>query len=117
MNKEIKKLIDKLEISVDSVPELPYFSRLTLPDQTKSSGVYVLTDRNRIQYVGRANYIRSRVQQHSRPSSGHNAASFAYILAKKKYGVKKASYITKGARSELIKDSNFLKHFKDAKKE
>ena len=89
---------------------------LTLPNEANKAGIYILTDRNKIQYVGRANCIRSRVQQHSRPSSGHNAASFAYLLAKKKHGVKKASYKTKGSRGELMKGNSFLKNFENAKK-
>ena len=116
MNTDLEELIERLKTSVVSVPELPYYTRLKLPVEAKQSGIYILTDRNRIQYVGRANCIRRRVQQHGRPSSGHNAASFAYLIAKKKYGVKKATYKAEGSRDDLMKNEIFEEHFKNAKR-
>jgi uncharacterized protein (UPF0297 family) len=45
-------------------------------------GVYVFYENGQPTYVGRSNNVRRRIQQHGRPSSGHNIAPFAFNLAK-----------------------------------
>ena len=58
-------------------------------------------------YVGRTNTIRKRLQNHCRPSSGHNSATFAFRLARQITGQKIATYTEKGSRSELENDPEF----------
>jgi hypothetical protein len=43
-------------------------------------------------YVGRTRSIRARYGQHTRLSSGHNSASFAFKLARQMTGYIKAEY-------------------------
>jgi hypothetical protein len=45
------------------------------------SGIYVFYENGSAVYVGRSNTMRSRLQAHSRPSSGHGSATFAFLLA------------------------------------
>ena len=47
-------------------------------------GVYVFYQNNKPVYVGRSNNLKRRIQQHGRPSSGHNSATFAFTLAKER---------------------------------
>ena len=54
-------------------------------------GIYVFYDQGNPVYVGRVGStskqeMRSRIQQHTRPSSGHNTATFAFILLQEKLG-------------------------------
>jgi hypothetical protein len=44
-------------------------------------GIYSFWERDEPLYIGRTNTIRTRVQSHSQPSSGHNSATFAFLLA------------------------------------
>ena len=53
----------------DRLPEIP------------ERGIYVFYDGGEPQYVGRSNRMRERIQEHGYPSSGHNAATFAFLLA------------------------------------
>ncbi len=61
------------------------------------SGVYVFYENNKPIYVGRSNNMKERLLQHGRRSSGHNQASFAFILAKEAMKVD-----GKGLRKEQI---------------
>ena len=46
------------------------------------AGVYVFYEDDKPIYVGRSNCLKQRLQEHSRPSSTHNSAPFAFNLAK-----------------------------------
>ena len=53
-------------------------------------GIYVFYEHGKPLYVGRVGStskqtMRRRIQQHTRPSSGHNTATFAFILLQEKY--------------------------------
>ena len=59
-------------------------SRDRLPPQIRDKpGIYVFYDDDKPLYVGlsRSKQMRERIMQHSRPSSGHMAATFAFLLA------------------------------------
>jgi len=47
------------------------------------SGIYVLYEQGRAQYVGRTGRLKARLKEHGHKNSNHFSASFAYILAKK----------------------------------
>lgn len=63
-------------------------------------GVYVLIEKGKPIYVGRANNIRKRIQWHIRKSSGSESATFAFNLAKIEF--EKQNNISKLKRSELM---------------
>jgi len=67
-------------------------------------------------YVGRTNNIRTRVQLHCRPSSGHNSATFAFCMTRSATGNMKASYSAKASRHHLLEDENFKTTFDQKKK-
>ena len=53
-------------------------------------GIYVFYEHGKPLYVGRVGStskqsMRSRIQQHTRPSSGHNTATFAFILLREMF--------------------------------
>ena len=75
-------------------------------------GVYCFYENGEPLYVGRSRNIRNRVRQHRIQSSGHNAAQFAFNLAKKKFGLDRAGNMK---RRELENDSEFADLFADAK--
>lgn len=80
--------------------ELPY-----------SPGIYVFYNEfDQPIYVGRTDNIRTRIQHHTRESSKHGSATFAFNLAKRDYGESRKS------RNELDKDEKFIELFLNHKK-
>ncbi|MEI6148104.1 MAG: GIY-YIG nuclease family protein, partial [bacterium] len=65
--------------------------------QLPLAGVYLFTEGQRHLYVGRANNLRTRLNQHQRESSHANTAAFAALLAKEKCKIKR-EYGPKHAR-------------------
>ena len=115
MSPELKQKIEVIERVVSSIPGLPTYTCGSLPKEAASHGIYVLSEGPVIQYIGRDNDIRKRVQQHSRPSSKGNAAPFAFRLAKQALNLGRATYAKKGSRAEIEKTADFKKAFSDAK--
>ena len=46
-------------------------------------GIYVFYKSGKPLYVGRSDRMRERIREHGRPSSLHNSATFAFLLAMK----------------------------------
>ena len=44
-------------------------------------GIYTFYESDKLLYVGRSDRIRERILEHGRPSSLHNSATFAFLLA------------------------------------
>lgn len=115
MSPELKQKIKAIERIVASIPSLPKYHLDRLPKEAAGPGIYILSEGSKIQYVGRTKHIRKRVQQHSRPSSGHNAAPFAFRLAKQALKLGRASYTKKGSRAEVEKNPSFKMAFTNTK--
>jgi len=77
-------------------------------------GVYVLHEDGKPIYVGRSNRLKNRLLEHSRQSSTHNSAPFAFNLAKEEAA--KRGVDTSGARNQLAKDPVFNDLFIQAKR-
>jgi len=75
-------------------------------------GVYVLYEDGKPIYVGRSNRLKGRLFEHSRQSSTHNSAPFAFNLAKEEAA--RRSVDTSSARNELEKDPVFKDLFTQA---
>jgi hypothetical protein len=88
----------------------------TLPRRIPTSGVYLFSEGNNHLYVGRTNRLRRRLQEHCRPSAGHNSAPFAFLLARKATGNRKATYRPTGSRRELESNRVFARAFTAAKR-
>ena len=50
-----------------------------IPDK----GIYVFYESGKPLYVGRSDRMRGSILEHGRPSSLHNSATFAFLLAMK----------------------------------
>jgi len=79
----------------------------TLPMDAPMSGIYLFSEADQHLYVGRTNTIRKRLQNHCRPSSGHNSATFAFRLARQITGQTIPTYAEQGSRSALENDPQF----------
>jgi len=100
MNEKFKILIDSLE---------PVYQRLISMPPEK------IKDLTREAQIWSDN-IRTRLQQHSRDSSTHNSAPFAFKLAREDTGILRPSYVTNGSRESLEKEPKFKEAFLRAKR-
>ncbi len=77
-------------------------------------GIYAFYENGRPIYVGRTNRMKQRILDHGRPSSTHNSASFAFLMAVEKasmQGIDCANH----SRNELEQDPKFAPLFSAAK--
>ena len=105
------------------IAEMPHLLRELLQDELRSRdnlcgipqrGVYVLYDESRPIYVGRSNRLGNRLLEHSRQSSTHNSAPFAFNLAKEEAA--RRGVDPSQARNQLEKDPVFRDLFTQAKR-
>ena len=87
----------------------------SLPTVLPARGIYLFSEGDRHMYVGRTNRMRARLQEHCRPSSGHNSAPFAFNLAREATGQTSASY--HGTRDKLDEEPSFNAAFVAAKEQ
>lgn len=116
MNETFRQFIESLEPSFQSLMKMDPVTVATLPRDVPQAGIYLFSEGNKHLYVGRTNTIQKRLQNHCRPSSGHNSATFAFRLARKITGQINPTYTQKGSRSFLENDPNFSEVFKKQKK-
>ena len=115
MNKKFRTHIETMEPSFKALLDMQPVRASGLPRDVPSRGIYLFSERGRHLYVGRSNRIRQRLQSHSRNSSGHNSATFAFRIARKRTGKLTATYSTKGSRAELEQNPIFAEAFSRAK--
>ncbi|GJQ29692.1 MAG: hypothetical protein HBSAPP03_15760 [Phycisphaerae bacterium] len=110
-------MIDKLHPSLERLKAMVPVTIGTLPPvgAMPRSGIYWLSEGTESIYVGRSRRIRQRLQEHVRPSSGHEAASFAFLLAREMTGRVDATYRAEGSRKSLLTDPSFVAAFAQAK--
>ncbi|MNU65202.1 GIY-YIG catalytic domain protein [compost metagenome] len=86
-----------------------------LPYEVRGSGIYLFSEEGRHLYVGRTRDVRRRYGQHSRPSSKHNTAPFAFKLAREATGILLADYTAGGrGRVALSAEAEFSAAFATA---
>ena len=109
MSKKFDQTIAKMPKLLKELESKPFLTRDKLAD-IPHKGVYVFYQKNRPFYVGRSNNLKQRIQQHGRPSSRHNSASFAFTVAKEmmESNEKIPEFIT---RKELEEAPGFDKAF------
>ena len=115
MNEKFRKHIEALEPSFKALVDMPPVRTVALPREMPSRGIYLFSEARRHLYVGRSNRVRKRLQDHSRPSSGHNSATFAFRIAREETGNRTATYSKEGSRGQLERDSVFAEAFSTAK--
>ncbi|MBT5032297.1 MAG: GIY-YIG nuclease family protein [Proteobacteria bacterium] len=115
MNETFKQYIESLEPLYQRLMQMEPVSVVTLPKETPLSGIYLFSEDEQHLYVGRTNTIRKRLQNHCRPGSGHNSATFAFRLARQLTGQTNATYTEQGSRAYLQNDPKFGPIFKAQK--
>ena len=106
------KLIQRMPELLQSLKESEAFEITNITQTIPKSGVYVFYENNKPIYVGRSNNMKKRLLQHGRKSSGHNQATFAFILTKKQMNVDEKSKIT---RNQLEDTTGFDQEFNEQK--
>ena len=76
-----------------------------------NAGIYVLYEDDKPIYVGRSDRLKERLLEHGQPSGWSESATFAFILAKEKFGKDAGSM----SRKELQENPDFRRLFTDAK--
>ena len=112
MKDKFDEIVDKLPNLLEQLKNSPSKNRATLGTPPKK-GIYVFYENECPVYVGRSNRIKERLQEHSRLSSTHTSATFAFNLAKKA-AIEKGIDVNK-ARVLLEKDSAFSSLYTEAK--
>ena len=107
MHKVFRSFVESLEPSFQRLMTMTPLTVATLPREMPASGIYLFSEDEEHLYVGRTNTIKKRLQNHCRPSSGHNKATFAFRLARQITGMTQVSYASEGSRSELEDDPVF----------
>ena len=115
MDSRFRKKVEKLHAKLRRLKTMPAVKRDNLPKDMPESGIYLFSERGKYMYVGRSRSLRQRLLAHGRPSSGSEAATFAFILARKRMGRRRATYSPEGSRQDLLKDPDFGNAFKEAK--
>ena len=115
MNEIFRAHVEAMEPSFKALLEMTPICSSKLPLDMPLRGIYLFSEAGQHLYVGRSNRIRKRLQSHCRLSSGHNAATFAFRIAREDTGNLEATYSKKGSRAELEKDPDFCSAFQDAK--
>ncbi|TXK79993.1 GIY-YIG nuclease family protein [Rheinheimera tangshanensis] len=111
MHPVFKEYIESLEPSFQRLLNMDPVTVATLPSEMPLSGIYLFSENGDHLYVGRTNTIRKRLQNHCRPSSGHNSATFAFRLTRVITGIIQATYVAEGSRSSLEKHPTFGPEF------
>jgi hypothetical protein len=107
MNDTFRSFIESLEPSYQLLMNMSPVTVAKLPSDVPASGIYLFSEGDQHLYVGRTNSIRRRLQNHCRPSSGHNSATFAFRLARQITGQTTPTYTENGSRSFLEADPVF----------
>jgi excinuclease UvrABC nuclease subunit len=115
MNKRFFKYIEGLDAKVDLLLSTAPHKYSELPRGLPRCGIYLFSDGPNHLYVGRSNRIRGRLASHCRDSSRHNAASFAFRIARIETGRVQAAYNAAGSRAKLSDDPQFARAFREAK--
>ena len=79
--------------------------------QVPDRGIYVFYNGDNPIYVGRTNRMRQRLQEHGRPSSGHNSATLAFAMASLIASDQGMDSISALSRDTLQRDPEFKKWF------
>jgi hypothetical protein len=116
MDKRFREHIEKLHPSFERLMAMPPVKVCALPRPMPAAGVYLFSEGARHLYVGRTDRLRQRLGEHCRPSSTHNSAPFAFLLAREATGNRKPTYQPTGSRAELAKNLKFGRTFTDSKK-
>jgi len=112
MNKKFEKMVNRLPILMNEILSSEELDRNNL-SKLFEKGVYIFFENKKPIYVGRSNRLKHRLLEHSRPSSSHNSAPFAFNIAKK--NAKNIGIDINISRNSLIINPDFNRIFISAK--
>ena len=115
MNARFRAEVGGLDVKLKRLLSVPSVKLRSLPPNMHKRGVYLLSQGERHLYVGRSNRLRQRLQEHGRTSADHFSATFAFLIARRKTGRKRATYIKKGSRARLSASPRFKRAFARAR--
>ena len=116
MHPSFTVFVESLHGKYEKLVSCPMCCDGRLPKTIPKSGVYLFSENGKPLYVGRSNRLRGRYAKHCGKSSPHNAAAFAFKLAREATGKRTASYIAgKDDRKTLMQDPAFKQAFEEAK--
>jgi hypothetical protein len=117
MNKNFAELIEPLDRRLSAMVEMPPILDGNLPKNMPLEGVYLFSEKGRYLYDGRSRNIRNRYRMHRRLSAPDNQASFAFLIARKRFElVREKVEPTTWTRKNLMADETFSELFTEAKK-
>ena len=115
MHEKFRQFTDNLHPKFEALMGLEPVTNGILPATFKGSGVYLFSENGESLYVGRTRNVRRRYGQHTRQSSGHNSAPFAFKLARHKTGFLKSTYAPgETSRVGLLDNPEFASAFREA---
>jgi predicted GIY-YIG superfamily endonuclease len=113
LNAKFEKIINKFPEMMRTLVMSPPFTKGDLHN-VPSKGIYVFYDENDEPiYVGKSDRIKSRLKEHSQPSSTHTSATFAFNMAKDI--ADDAGMDTDKPRKDLERIPEFKKIYKETK--
>jgi hypothetical protein len=115
VNEQFRIFVEGLHPKFEKLMSMEPVVNGRLPKIMPRSGIYLFSENGEHLYIGRTRNLRSRYSQHSRPSSKHNNAPFAFKLAKQELGIGKATYRPgEGSRLGLSENAEFALAFSQA---
>ena len=115
MNETFQAHIEALEPAFERLVKMSPVTVATLPRKMPEAGIYLFSESDVHLYVGRSNRMRTRLQSHCRPSSGHYSAGFAFHLAREITRHTAATYTSHESRAELEREPQFATAFIESK--
>ncbi len=115
MNRDFRNIVDRIEETFQALIQTSSILPTELPRDLPKRGIYLFSEAQKHLYVGRTDNLRRRIQDHCRPGSNHNKATFAFRLARHETGMTKASYSPAGSRQNLELDPVFGPVFAESK--
>lgn len=107
-----ESIVTKMPLLMKKLESASFYSREEVK-HLPMKGIYIFYEESKPIYVGRSRNLRARILNHSRPSSGHNSASFAFLLARYKTDCLRDR--DNRFRRDLEKDAKFAVVFKEQK--
>ena len=114
LNDHFEAVIAKMPVLLDALQANPLVARSRL-GIIPEKGIYVFYENDVPLYVGRSGRLRRRLLEHGQPSSWHNSATFAFILAFEE-AEEQGMAVKSRTRTELQNDELFGPLYLQAKR-
>ena len=112
VNDHFDKIVEKMQPNLEMLSASNPLARENL-SSIPQRGIYVFYEDGIPIYVGRSNRMKQRLQEHSRASSRHNSATFAFNLAMEAAEIEHLE-MTGMNRSQIQHNQRFKQLYDDA---